>query len=199
LKDLPVTALGGRLPFVGVGGFTIGGGMSYLMNHHGLASDSIIDAQVILADGSIKWAKDDADLMWAIRGAGYTVGGITYCCFYPQFLLIDYYLVVTELIVKAYPKPTEIFAGFVVYPIDKLESIKQSVANFTKTNTDPNLSLLLAVVPFNGDPVVLVNPIVFGTESFAKSALPWVWGPGSVMDTTTPLSWEQLQDMQCKF
>jgi FAD/FMN-containing dehydrogenase len=181
LKDTDVTALGGRIPFVGVGGFTVGGGMSYLQNHYGLASDSIVDAQVVLADGSIKWAKDDPELLFAVKGAGYTIG------------------VITELVVKAYPKPKEVYAGFVVYPIDHLETIKQHVADFSKTNTDPNLSLLMAVIPFGGGPVVLINPIVFGSESFAKSALPWVWSPGSVMDTTASLTWEGLQDMQLAF
>lgn len=75
MANLPVTVLGGRVGFVGVGGFTLGGGMSYLQNQYGLASDSIVDAQVVTAEGCIKWASKDADLMFAIRGAGYTIGG----------------------------------------------------------------------------------------------------------------------------
>jgi len=44
------------LRYDGVGGFTLGGGLSYLTNLHGLAADSLVDAQVVLADGSIVWA-----------------------------------------------------------------------------------------------------------------------------------------------
>ncbi|KAF8993095.1 hypothetical protein BDQ17DRAFT_1368771 [Cyathus striatus] len=163
--------------------FTLGGGISYLMNRHGLASDSIVDAQVVLADGSIKWAKDDPELMFALRAP-----------------VIPSEVPVTELIVKAYPKPTEVFSGFVGFPFDQFEAIKENVVNLTQTNTDPNVSLLLAVIAINGEPVVLVNPIIYGTEAFAKAALPWVWElPGAILDTTASITWEQLQDVQLQF
>lgn len=74
-KDLDTTVLGGRVGYVGVGGYTLGGGLSYLANVHGLAADSLLDAQVVLADGSIVWAKDDKDLLFALRGAGHAFGG----------------------------------------------------------------------------------------------------------------------------
>ena len=54
LADTDVTVLGGRVSYVGVGGFILGGGLSYLAGLHGLACDSLIDAQIVLADGSIK-------------------------------------------------------------------------------------------------------------------------------------------------
>jgi FAD/FMN-containing dehydrogenase len=75
LGDKDVTLLGGRVGYVGVGGFTLGGGLSYLANLHGLACDSLIDAQIVLADGSIKWASEDEDLLFALKGAGHAFGG----------------------------------------------------------------------------------------------------------------------------
>lgn len=75
MADLDVTVLGGRLPLIGVGGFTAGGGISYLLNHHGIATDSIVDAEVVLANGSTVWASSNADLLYAVRGAGFTIGG----------------------------------------------------------------------------------------------------------------------------
>jgi FAD/FMN-containing dehydrogenase len=75
LEDKDVTLLGGRFGHVGVGGFTLGGGLSYLTNLHGLACDSLIDAQIVLADGSIKWASEDEDILFALKGAGHAFGG----------------------------------------------------------------------------------------------------------------------------
>lgn len=79
MSTLPVTVLGPRLPFIGVGGMSIGGGISYLLNHHGLATDSIIDAQVVLADASVQWARSDEDLMYTVQGAGFGFGGKESC------------------------------------------------------------------------------------------------------------------------
>ncbi|KAL9709707.1 hypothetical protein Ac2012v2_007447 [Leucoagaricus gongylophorus] len=75
LANQSVTVLGGRVPIVGTGGYSLGGGLSYLNNRHGLLIDSIVDAQVVLADGSVKWASTDADLLFGIKGAGFSMGG----------------------------------------------------------------------------------------------------------------------------
>jgi FAD/FMN-containing dehydrogenase len=75
LADTEHTLLGGRVSYVGVGGFTLGGGLSYLASLHGMACDSLIDAQIVLADGSIKWASEDEDLLFALKGAGHAFGG----------------------------------------------------------------------------------------------------------------------------
>jgi FAD/FMN-containing dehydrogenase len=87
MQNLPVTVLGGRVPSVGVGGFTSGGGISYLQNLHGLASDSVVDATVVLADGTIKSASSDPNLLYAVRGAGFTIGGELYFKFPLTFLI----------------------------------------------------------------------------------------------------------------
>ena len=48
--------------------------MSHLNNRDGLMIN-IFDAQVVLADGSVKWASTDADLLFGIKGAGLSMGG----------------------------------------------------------------------------------------------------------------------------
>jgi FAD/FMN-containing dehydrogenase len=57
---------------VGVGGHIGGGGIGLLARPYGLASDHLVSAQVILADGSVVTASADshADLFWALRGGG---------------------------------------------------------------------------------------------------------------------------------
>lgn len=55
-------------PTVGIAGLTLGVGLGILGRLHGLTSDSLRAAQVVLADGRVVDAGED--LLWALRGAG---------------------------------------------------------------------------------------------------------------------------------
>ncbi|OAA45676.1 FAD-binding, type 2 [Metarhizium rileyi] len=57
----------------------LGGGHSLLQGRHGFASDNLISARVVLADGSIKTVSNEQhpDLFWAMRGAGHNFGVVT--------------------------------------------------------------------------------------------------------------------------
>ncbi|HMQ34007.1 MAG TPA: FAD-binding oxidoreductase [Chloroflexaceae bacterium] len=64
---------------VGMGGLTTGGGIGLMVRQHGLASDNLLAAHVVTADGAIVTASADEhpDLFWAIRGGGGNVGIVT--------------------------------------------------------------------------------------------------------------------------
>jgi FAD/FMN-containing dehydrogenase len=57
---------------VGIAGLTLGGGLGLLGRRHGLTSDRLVAARVVLADGRVVDCDEnrEADLFWALRGAG---------------------------------------------------------------------------------------------------------------------------------
>lgn len=64
---------------VGVGGLATAGGVGWLSRQHGLTIDRLRAVEMVLADGSIVRAdaEHNADLFWAVRGAGGNFGIVT--------------------------------------------------------------------------------------------------------------------------
>ena len=66
---------GGAVNDTGIAGFTLGGGIGWLMSQHGLACDNLVSADVVTADGTVLTASatEHPDLFWALRGGGGTL------------------------------------------------------------------------------------------------------------------------------
>lgn len=96
-------------PSVGLGGFTMGGGIGLNYGHcGGFATFSIEGAEVVTADGTrlVASAGENADLLWAIRGVG------------PGF-----FGVVTRLHLKLYPLPRAIHVSSYVHPLAGVDTV----------------------------------------------------------------------------
>lgn len=91
----------GSAPDVGVIGYTLGGGLSWLGRRHGFACNRVRAIELVTAEGEPRTvdAENDADLFWALRGGG---GG---------------YAVVTALHLDLLPIG-EIYAGALLFPAE---------------------------------------------------------------------------------
>ncbi len=67
-----VTIPAGSCPSVGVGGHALGGGVGLAGRAFGLATDNIVAAEMVGADGKVRQvtSSSDPDLLWALRGGG---------------------------------------------------------------------------------------------------------------------------------
>ena len=114
-----LAALAGSSHDVGVIGYTLGGGMSWLSRTHGLAANQVLAVEIVTADGIRRRidADHDADLFWAVRGGGGDFG------------------VVTALEFRLYPI-AEVVAGTLFFPLERAEEVLQAWAAWTATVPD---------------------------------------------------------------
>jgi FAD/FMN-containing dehydrogenase len=94
---------------VGAIGYTLGGGMGWLARKYGLAVDSVVEFEVVTADGQVRSASEteNPDLFWALRGGGKGALGV-----------------VTAMRIRLYPV-TQVYAGSVIYPLDAAKEVFQ--------------------------------------------------------------------------
>ena len=94
-------SLPGSSPDVGVTGYTLGGGLSWLARRHGFACNRVRAIELVTADGELRTvdAENEPDLYWALRGGG---GG---------------YAIVTAMHVDLL-RLTEVYGGALVFPAE---------------------------------------------------------------------------------
>jgi FAD/FMN-containing dehydrogenase len=74
-----LAAPGGVVSTTGVAGLTLHGGMGHLRRKYGLSLDNLLSVDIVTADGQLHTASADenAELFWAVRGAGSNFGVVT--------------------------------------------------------------------------------------------------------------------------
>jgi FAD/FMN-containing dehydrogenase len=133
--EFGLATVSGVISTTGVGGLTLGGGHGYLTRKFGLTIDSLISADVVLADGKLVHAseKENADLFWALRGGGGNFG------------------VVTSFEYRLHPVKN-VIAGPLFWPIDQLETTMKWYRDWLPEMPDDLYAFYLVAEVAAGDP-----------------------------------------------
>ncbi|EEQ32090.1 hypothetical protein McanMca71_001675 [Microsporum canis] len=133
LQKEDLVVIGGRVADIGVGGLTLGGGISFFSNMYGWALDNVRSFEVVIASGDIVRASSHhhADLYWALRGGGNNFGLVT------EFELFTHPL-----------KGGEMWGGNLIHPGAQNRSVLQHLADYTHQGAeqDPKSALIVNVI-----------------------------------------------------
>ncbi|KAF2463779.1 FAD-binding domain-containing protein [Lindgomyces ingoldianus] len=178
-------AVTGLCECVSVIGPLLGGGHSMLQSQHGFALDNLVSARVVLADGSVTdvSASKNADLFWALRGAGHNYG------------------IVTSFVVKVYdiPAGNQWTVYSLIYKSDKLEALFSLVNKIDAPSaTRPSKLVLAGAITRIPDidaaqPVIAYTLSYEGTQAEAEQyAAPFKAIGPAVTTVTTNVNYVQL-------
>ena len=167
--------LSGTSPDVGVVGYSLGGGLSWMIRTFGLACNSIRAAEVVTADGRLVRTDRDAepDLFWALRGGGGNVAAVT------------------ALELELFPV-AEIYAGALFWPIERATEILNAWRTWIDTVPEAceSLGRMLQFpdLPFlpdhlRGRSFVLVEAAIIGSEADAAALIRPLRDHGPEFDT----------------
>ncbi len=155
-------SLPGSSPDVGVIGYTLGGGLSWLGRKHGFACNRVEAVEVVTADGEARAvdAENEPDLFWALRGGG---GG---------------YAIVTALHVHLLPI-AEVYAGALAFPAAVGADAVRTYRDWAASQPDEVSSVIRFVTPppipdvpepIRGVPLLTIDGACIGTQEEGEAA-----------------------------
>ena len=168
-------ALHGSSPDVGVGGYSLGGGMGWFARELGLQTNNLTAVELVTPDAQLRRvdAEHDADLFWALRGGGGNFG------------------VVTALEFRLFPV-TDVYAGWLVWEMDRAREVLTRWVDWSETAPDQVTTAfrVLAFPPieeipeqFRGRTLVVVNGSVHDDDVAAERILAPLRDLSPTMDT----------------
>ena len=182
-----LAALAGSSPDVGVVGYSLGGGISWLGRCYGLAANSVTAVELVNAEGEIVRAdhENESELFWALRGGGGSFG------------------VVTALEFQLYPI-AEVYAGVLFFPIERGTEVLRAWSRWTEDVPDEVTSVGRFLQfppipdipePLRGGSFVVVEATSLLSESATDELLAPLRELGPAMDTFATIPVQRLSSL----
>jgi len=129
LDGVGVNVVGGRVPGPGTGGFTLGGGYSWLSDQYGLTCDTVISYELVLPNGTITTVEADSnsDLSFALKGG------------------LNRFGIVTSIVYNTVPQPDQVYGGIQLFGSSAIPALINATYTFQTTNTDPKAQVIFTV------------------------------------------------------
>jgi FAD/FMN-containing dehydrogenase len=170
-----LASLAGSSHDVGVVGYTLGGGVSWLARKHGLAAEQVTAFEIVSAHGDTRevTALTDPELFWALRGGG------------------GNFAVVTAMEFKLLPI-AEVHAGAFFFPYERAAEVLEAWRRWTATVPDEMTSIgrMIQVPPLpeapeflRGKSFTVIEAAFIGSEERAAELLAPLRDLGPDMDT----------------
>jgi len=180
---------GGRMSSTGVAGLALGSGSGWLERMFGFTCDSLLEAEVVTADGRVVAASEDenSDLFWGLRGGGGNFG------------------IVTRFTFRLHPVGPIVLGGMLMYPAAMAAEVVRFWRDFMQAAPDEvgsGVAFLTAPPadfvpePVRGHPVVGVIVCYAGEVEQGRQVLqPLVqFGPPAV-NLVQPMPYTAIQQM----
>jgi FAD/FMN-containing dehydrogenase len=170
----------GSGPDVGVVGFTLGGGLSWLGRKHGLAANHVTAIEVVTPDGELRRVTqtEHPELFWALRGGGGSFGIVTAL----EYGLLPY---------------GELYAGMFLWPFERHAEVVAAWHGLTRSAPDElttwfrllHLPPLDELPPFlKGRSVVVIDGIFVGDTVDGEAAVAELRRLKPELDTWAPMT-----------
>lgn len=161
------------------------GGLSWISSVYGLASDpqNFLDAQVVKLDGTVIWASEEPDLLFALRGGGHA------------------FAIVTAFKLRVYNYSQNIYSGSVKFPRSALQEAAKEIEVFTSRmeewpgtamylyNTDLMEGSFIGAAPQPGIAIWLFDP---EGEEHGRKIFEWAFKIEGAVDETKVMNLRQI-------
>jgi FAD/FMN-containing dehydrogenase len=143
---------GGQISTTGIAGYTLGGGLGWLMSKFGLAADNVLSVELVTADGKVLHVTEEShpDLFWAVRGGGGNFG------------------IAASLEYQLHPLST-VYGGLIAHPFEAARDVFRAFREFTATASDDASAVAAVVHAPDGSGMKLAALLVFHTGSIDEA------------------------------
>lgn len=180
---------GGLISTTGIAGFTLGGGIGWLMRKYGLALDNLLSVRLVTAEGNCIAAskKENADLFWGIRGGGGNFG------------------IITEFTFQLHPVGPVVYGGVLFHPLSRAKEFLHYYRRWVRTLPDEMSALVVFLTappePFipeylRGTPMIAMGVCYTGDHELGEALMkPIREFIKPAVDMLGPIPYTALQSM----